>query len=117
MNVVLDMVGGDAVAKNLSLLRPHGRHVSIGVMGGVEAPIPIFELMRRQLVMTGSTLRSRPVEEKGKLRDALVRSIWSHVEQGRVRPQISHRLPLAEAGEAHRLLEASEHFGKVLLLP
>lgn len=115
MDVVLDLVGGEYVAKNLSLLRQAGRHVSIGVMGGPKATIPIFEVMHRRLVLTGSTLRGRPVPEKGRLRDEVQNHVWPWIESSMVRPQISHRLPLEHAREAHSLLERSEHFGKVLL--
>ncbi|HJL44000.1 MAG TPA: NAD(P)H-quinone oxidoreductase [Myxococcales bacterium LLY-WYZ-16_1] len=115
MDVVLDLVGGEYVAKNLSLLRQAGRHVSIGVMGGPEATIPIFHVMQRRLVLTGSTLRGRPVPEKGRLRDEVRNHVWPWVESSLIRPQISHRLPLEDARDAHALLERSEHFGKVLL--
>lgn len=117
LHVVLDLVGGETLRKNLSLLQLGGRHVSIGVMGGSEATIPIFEIMRRRLKLTGSTLRSRSVGEKGRLRDALLERAWPWVESGRLRPQISHRLALSQAGRAHQMLQSSEHFGKVILLP
>jgi putative PIG3 family NAD(P)H quinone oxidoreductase len=99
---VLDMVGGDYVPRNLQCLADDGRHVSIAVQGGPTATIPIFEIMRRRLTLTGSTLRSRDAAFKGLVADELHRTVWPHVEAGRVKPVIDRTYPLAQAAEAHR---------------
>ncbi|MBS0480397.1 MAG: NAD(P)H-quinone oxidoreductase [Proteobacteria bacterium] len=113
--VVLDMVGGDYVARNLACLADDGRHVSIAVQGGAMATVPVFEIMRRRLTLTGSTLRPRSVAFKTAVADELARTVWPLVEQGRLKPVIDRVYPLAEAPDAHRRMEAGDHVGKIVL--
>lgn len=112
---VLDMVGGDYVARNLQCLADDGRHVSIAVQGGLMATIPVFEVMRRRLTLTGSTLRPRDTAFKTMVADELARTVWPQVEAGRIRPVIDCTFPLAEAAEAHRRMEGGDHVGKIVL--
>ena len=109
------MVGGDYVPRNLQCLAEDGRHVSIAVQGGMMATIPIFDVMRRRLTLTGSTLRNRDVAFKSLVADELARTVWPHVEAGRLKPVIDRTFPLAEAAEAHRRMEAGDHVGKIVL--
>ncbi|WP_200932334.1 NAD(P)H-quinone oxidoreductase [Sphingomonas sp. Leaf412] len=113
--VVLDMVGGDYVPRNLQCLAEDGRHVSIAVQGGASATIPIFDVMRRRLTLTGSTLRARDAGFKALVTDEIARTVWPHVEAGRLKPAIDRTFPLAEAAEAHRRMEAGDHVGKIVL--
>lgn len=113
--VVLDMVGGDYVPRNLQCLADDGRHVSIAVQGGLMATIPIFEVMRRRLTLTGSTLRPRDLSFKSMVADELARVVWPHVEAGKLKPVIDRTFPLAEAGAAHARMEAGDHVGKIVL--
>lgn len=113
--VVLDMVGGDYVARNLKCLADDGRHVSIAVQGGATASIPLFEVMRRRLVLTGSTLRPRDTAFKSLVADELFRTVWPHVREGRLKPLIDTTFPLEAAGDAHRRMEAGDHAGKIVL--
>jgi putative PIG3 family NAD(P)H quinone oxidoreductase len=117
VQVVLDMVGGDYVPRNLQCLAEDGRHVSIAVQGGPTATIPIFDIMRRRLTLTGSTLRNRDVSFKTLVADELARTVWPHVEAGRLHPVMDRSFPLADAAEAHRRMEAGDHVGKIVLLP
>ena len=113
---VLDMVGGDYVPRNMQCLADDGRHVSIAVQGGATATIPIFEIMRRRLTLTGSTLRARDAGFKAMVADELARNVWPHVEAGRLKPVIDRTYPLADAAEAHRRMEAGDHIGKIVLV-
>ena len=113
--VVLDMVGGDYLPRNLKCLADEGRHVSIAVQRGGEAVIPIFEIMRRRLTLTGSTLRPRSVEFKTMVADELNRIVWPFVRDGKLKPVMDRSFPLAEAAEAHRRMEAGDHVGKIVL--
>lgn len=115
VNVVVDMVGGDYVPRNLACLAEEGRHVSIAVMRGPTAEIRIFDLMRRRLTLTGSTLRDRPVEFKTMVADEIAKTVWPYAVGGRLRPVIDSAFPLAEAGEAHARMESGEHVGKIVL--
>jgi putative PIG3 family NAD(P)H quinone oxidoreductase len=117
VQVVLDMVGGDYVPRNLQCLGEDGRHVSIAVQGGMTATIPIFDIMRRRLTLTGSTLRNRDVAFKSLVADELARTVWPHVEAGRLRPVMDRTFSLAEAAAAHRRMEAGDHVGKIVLIP
>ena len=112
---VLDMVGGDYVPRNLQCLADDGRHVSIAVQRGLMATIPLFEVMRRRLTLTGSTLRARDVSFKTLVADELVRTVWPHVEAGKLKPVIDRTFPLADAAAAHRRMEAGDHVGKIVL--
>ena len=113
--VVLDMVGGDYVARNLQCLAEDGRHVSIAVQRGAKAEIAIVEVMRRRLTLTGSTLRPRDLEFKTMVADELGRTVWPYVEGNRLKPVIDMSFPLADAAAAHRRMEAGEHVGKIVL--
>jgi len=115
VDVVLDMVAGDYVPKNLSLLRRDGRLVLIALQRGTHAEVDLNLVMRNRLVITGSTMRPRTIPEKTAIRDALLREVWPACAAGRVRTHVHAVLPLAEAGEAHRLMESSRHIGKIVL--
>jgi len=115
VDVVLDMVGGDYLPRNLDCLAEEGRHVSIAVQRGATAEINIGKVMMRRLCLTGSTLRSRSVEFKTLVADELARTVWPHVAEGRLKPVIDSTFPLAEAAAAHRRMESGEHVGKIVL--
>jgi len=115
VNVVIDMVGGDYVPRNLSCLAEEGRHVSIAVQRGASAEVPIVDIMRRRLTLTGSTLRPRSIEFKTMVADELSRTVWPFVEGGRLRPVIDGIFPLLEAEAAHSRMEAGDHVGKIVL--
>ena len=115
VQAVLDMVGGDYVPRNLQCLADDGRHVSIAVQRGAVAEVPIWEVMRRRLTLTGSTLRARDANFKALVADELSRTVWPHVEAGRLRPAIDRTYPLADAAEAHARMEAGDHVGKIVL--
>ncbi|MGZ8285035.1 MAG: NAD(P)H-quinone oxidoreductase [Allosphingosinicella sp.] len=113
--IVLDMVGGDYVPRNLACLAEEGRHVSIAAQRGASVEIPIWDVMRKRLTLTGSTLRARSVEFKAALADELRREVWPHLEAGRIRPVIHSTFPLTDAAGAHRLMDSGEHVGKIVL--
>jgi len=115
VNVILDMVGGNYVPKELKCLADDGRLVFIAFLGGQKTELDISELMRRRLVMTGSTLRPRPVEFKGAIARRLKEVIWPLIEAGKIKPEIYKTFPLAQASDAHRLMETSQHIGKIVL--
>ncbi|MEH3158811.1 MAG: NAD(P)H-quinone oxidoreductase [Sphingomonas taxi] len=115
VTAVIDMVGGDYVARNLQCLADDGRHVSIAVQGGAQATIPVFEVMRRRLTLTGSTLRPRDTAFKTLVADEIARTVWPHVEAGRLRPVIDQVFPLGEAAAAHARMEEGDHVGKIVL--
>ena len=114
-NVVLDMVAGDYVARELQCLADDGRLVIIAVMGGVKSEIDAGAVLRRRLVITGSTLRPRPVAFKSAIAASLRANVWPWLEAGRVRPVIHHVFPAAEAAAAHALMESNQHIGKLVL--
>jgi len=116
VDVILDMVGGDYVPRELKCLAEEGRLIFIASLGGAKAEIDIFEIQRRRLVITGSTLRPRPVEFKGAIARKLREKIWPLIESGRIKPVIYKSFPLAQASEAHRLMESSQHIGKIVLV-
>jgi putative PIG3 family NAD(P)H quinone oxidoreductase len=116
VDVVLDMVGGSYVGRNLTALAMDGRLVQIGFMEGEPtAPVDFRKVLGRRLTITGSTLRPRTVEEKGRIAAALRREVWPLVERGAVKPIVYRIFPLTAAADAHRLMESSEHIGKILL--
>jgi len=115
VNVILDMVGGDYVPKELKCLAEEGRLVFIAFLRGPKTELDINELMRRRLTISGSTLRPRPVEFKGAIAKSLRERIWPHIEAGKIKPVIYKTFPLAEAREAHKLMESSQHVGKIVL--
>ncbi len=115
VNVILDMVGGDYVPKELKCLADDGRLVFIAYLRGPKAELNIDAVMRRRLTISGSTLRPRPVEFKGRIARSLREKIWPLIESGRIRPEIYQTFPLEQAAEAHRLMESSQHIGKLVL--
>jgi NADPH2:quinone reductase len=115
-DVVLDVVGGPYLARNLEALAPGGRLIQIAVMGGAKAEIDLFLMMRKRLRLAGSTLRSRPVEEKSRIARELERRVWPLLAAGRIRPQVTRTFPLERAAEAHALMEAGGHLGKLALV-
>jgi putative PIG3 family NAD(P)H quinone oxidoreductase len=115
VNVVVDMVGGDYVPRNLACLAAEGRHVSIAVQRGASAEVPIFDVMRRRLTLTGSTLRPRSIEFKTMVADEIAKTVWPYVEGGRLKPVIDSSFPLADAARAHARMESGEHVGKIVL--
>jgi putative PIG3 family NAD(P)H quinone oxidoreductase len=115
-NVILDMVGGDYLPRNLSCLADDGRHVSIATQRGVSAEVNILDVMRRRLTLTGSTLRPRPTAFKGLVAEELRREIWPFVESGQLRPIMDSTFALADASAAHARMEAGEHVGKIVLV-
>ena len=116
VDVVLDMVGGDYVPRNLQCLADDGRHVSIAFQRGPIAEVPIVEIMRRRLTLTGSTLRPRDVRFKTMVADELAKTVWPYVEGNRLKPVIDQVFPLAEAAAAHVRMESGDHVGKIVLL-
>lgn len=114
-DVILDMVGGDYTARNLRLLRPKGRVAQIYFLRGGEATINLADIMTKQLVLTGGTLRPRSTAEKGNLAAALRARVWPLIEAGTVRPVLHAEFPLADAAQAHRVMEAEGHIGKIVL--
>lgn len=115
VDVVLDMVGGDYVARNIDLLAADGRHVSIAFLNGPKATLNLFPVMTKRLTLTGSTLRARPVAEKGRLAAAVREKVWPLIATGAFRPPVHATFPLTQAAEAHRLMESSAHIGKIIL--
>lgn len=117
VDLILDIVGGEYFARNIAALAVDGRLVQIGLMGGAaSATIDLGEVLRRRLTITGSTLRARTVEEKGTIAAALRREIWPLLEAGHVKTIVYRTFPLDEAAAAHRLMETSEHVGKIVLV-
>jgi NADPH:quinone reductase len=114
-DVVLDMVGGDYTSRNLNALATEGRLVQIAFLKTPQVSLDLSQVMRRRLWITGSTLRPRSVAEKSALARELERHVWPLIESGRVRPVIDTVVPLAEAAEAHRRMEAGLHIGKIVL--
>jgi putative PIG3 family NAD(P)H quinone oxidoreductase len=115
VDVVLDMVGGDYVRRNLDLLAVEGRLVQIAFLKSSRVEIDLMPLMRRRLTMTGSTLRPRSPEEKGAIARALEAHVWPLIEQGTIRPVVHAVFPLERAADAHRMMEADTHIGKLVL--
>ncbi|MFQ5564297.1 MAG: NAD(P)H-quinone oxidoreductase [Parvularculaceae bacterium] len=114
-DVVLDIAGGDFVARNLQCLNPGGRHVSIAFLRGATAEISIPEIMQKRLRLSGSTLRNREPGEKARIAADLRAEVWPLIEAGRVRPTLDKVYPLAAAGQAHQRMEAGAHVGKIVL--
>lgn len=115
VNIVLDMVGGDYLPRNLACLAEDGRHVSIAVLGGPKAEVFIPQIMARRLTLTGSTLRARNLEFKTLVTDELRRTVWPHVDAGRLKPIIDKVFPLSDAAGAHALMDSGAHVGKIVL--
>ena len=116
VDVVLDMVGGDYVQRNIDAMALEGRLVQISALGGARAEINMATVMQRRLTMTGSTLRVRSVAEKGAIAKSLRDHVWPLLESGAVRPIVYATFPLRDAAEAHRMMESSRHIGKLVLV-
>ena len=115
VDIVLDMIGGDYLPRNLASLAEEGRHVSIAAQRGAKAELLIWQLMARRLTLTGSTLRARSVAFKSALAREIEREVWPAVAAGRFKPVIDTVFPLAQAAEAHRRMESGDHVGKIVL--
>jgi putative PIG3 family NAD(P)H quinone oxidoreductase len=118
VDLILDIMGGSYVPRNLAALALDGRLVQIGLLEGEPmAAVDLRRILGRRLTLTGSTLRARSVEEKGRIADALRREVWPLVAAGRVKPLVAATFPLADAAAAHRLMESNAHIGKIVLVP
>ncbi|MGC1241439.1 MAG: NAD(P)H-quinone oxidoreductase [Chryseosolibacter sp.] len=116
VDVILDMVGGDYIPKNMRLLKDDGRLVFINAMKGGKAEWNALDIMRRRLTITGSTLRARDVCFKAALASAIHKNVWPIIEAGNFRPVVHKIFPLAQADKAHALMESSDHIGKIVLV-
>ncbi|MEL6362160.1 MAG: NAD(P)H-quinone oxidoreductase [Pseudomonadota bacterium] len=114
-DVVLDMTGGDFLSRNLSVLKPGGRHVSIAFLRGAEAKVNIMQIMRNRLTLTGSTMKARSFEEKAALAARIRLEALPFYASGQIKPHIDRTFKLEEAAEAHRLMEKGGHIGKIVL--
>jgi NADPH2:quinone reductase len=114
-DVILDMVGGPYFAQNLDALNYRGRIVYIASLGGPTIDVPVTRLMLKQAVLTGSTLRARPADEKARIAKAVEATVWPWIEAGKVHAVVDSTFPLAKAAQAHAHLEAGAHLGKVVL--
>jgi NADPH:quinone reductase len=115
-DVILDMIGGDYVAKNIRLLRPDGRMVFINAMKGNQMELNIRDIMQKRLTITGSTLRARDISFKATLAEEIEKNVWPLIESGKFKPIIYKTFPLQDAYKAHELMESSEHIGKIVLV-
>jgi NADPH:quinone reductase-like Zn-dependent oxidoreductase len=115
VDVILDILGGEELRRNIECLAVEGRLVQIAFLKGPMAEIDLTPILQRRLTLTGSTLRPRSVEEKGAIAWALKGSVWPMLERGTVRPLVHKTFPLAQAAEAHRLMESRRHVGKIVL--
>ncbi|ALK98117.1 NAD(P)H-quinone oxidoreductase [Massilia sp. WF1] len=115
VDVVLDMVGGDYLKREIACLADDGRIVLIALLGGARAEVDLGQVLRRRLTITGSTLRPRPVAFKAQIARELRERVWPLIEAGKIRPVIHRRFPLEQAAEAHTLMESSAHVGKIVL--
>jgi NADPH:quinone reductase len=115
VDVVLDMVGGSYVPRNLQVLATEGRLVMIATQGGAKGEIDVMRIMQRRLVITGSTLRPRTVEFKRAIRDQLLQAVWPLIAAGKIRPVVDSVFALSEASKAHVRMESGEHMGKIIL--
>lgn len=115
VDVILDMVGGGYVPRELSALADGGRLALIALLGGAKAEVNLGEILRRRLTITGSTLRTRSVEFKAKVAVQLKKHVWPHVEAGSIKPVVYRILPASQACQAHALMESGEHIGKIVL--
>ena len=115
VNVILDMVGGDYVQQNFAACAPKARIVNIAFLRGSKVEVDLLPLMLKQLVLTGSTLRAQPIENKARIAAGVESQVWPLIAQGKFKPVINSRFPLAQASEAHTLMESNQHIGKLLL--
>jgi NADPH:quinone reductase-like Zn-dependent oxidoreductase len=117
VDVILDMVGGDYIQRNIAAAALWGRIVNIAYQKGSTAEVNFMPVMLKRLSLMGTTLRNRGVAEKAAIRDAIKREVWPLVVAGKIKPVVETRLPLEEAQKAHELMASSRHIGKILLVP
>ncbi len=117
VDAVLDMVGGNYIARELALLAREGRLCFVALMRGAKVEVDFTLIQRKHLTVTASTLRPRPVAEKGAIMSALCEKVWPLWREGKLKTATYRRFPLAEAAAAHRLMESSQHIGKIILVP
>ncbi len=115
VDVILDMIGGDYLPRNLKSLAVEGRIVQIALQGGAKVEMNLLPIMLKRLTLTGSTLRPRTVAQKAMIAHSLREKVWPLLESGKVHPVIHATFPLAQASEAHRMMESSQHIGKIVL--
>lgn len=115
VDVVLDMVSGDYVARNIACMAEDGRHLTIAVMGGPKATIPMHKVMVKRLTLTGSTLRPRSAAFKTAVADEIAKNVWDFVESGQLRPVMDASFPLTDAAAAHARMDGGDHIGKIVL--
>src|SRR5690606_23495371 len=113
--LILDMVGGDYIQRNIKAAADQGRIVQIGFLNGAKAEVDFTRVMLKRLTITGSTLRIRTVAEKAAIASQLEDKVWPLIESGRIRPLVHAEFPLADAAAAHALMESSNHIGKIVL--
>ncbi|MCT2529972.1 NAD(P)H-quinone oxidoreductase [SAR92 clade bacterium H921] len=116
VNVVLDMVGGDYVQKNISVCAPKARIVNIAFLQGSNMQIDLLPLMLKQLVLTGSTLRAQPLQNKARIAAGVESQVWPLIAEGKFKPIVHSSFPLRQASEGHALMESSQHIGKIVLV-
>ena len=117
VDVILDMVGGEYIQRNMSAAALWGRIVNIAYQSGMQASVNFAPMLMKRLSLLATTLRARSNDEKGAIRDALLREVWPLIEAGRIKPVVDRTFPLAEAGAAHARMAKSDHIGKILLTP
>ncbi len=115
VDVILDMVGGDYLPREIKSLADDGRLVFIAQLGGSKGELDMGQVMRRRLTITGSTLRPRPIAFKAAIAANLRQHVWPLIEAGKIKPVIHHRFPLGQAAQAHAMMESSAHIGKIML--
>lgn len=116
VNIVLDMIAGDYVPRNMKCMAEDARHVTIALQGGMQAEVNMAVVMMRRYTLTGSTLRARNASFKALLTDEIYRTVWPDVQNGKLKPEIDKTFPLAEAAKAHAHMEAGGHVGKIVLI-
>ena len=116
-DLILDMVGGDYIQRNIQCAAEDGRIVQIAFLQGSAVSLNLMPLMLKRLTLTGSTLRARPESFKAALATSVEQNVWPLIEAGRVKVVLAKRFNLADAAEAHRLMESSAHIGKIVLVP
>ena len=115
-DVILDIIGAGYLAKNIAALAPDGRIANIGLQQGRRAELDFSALMAKRGTIMSTTLRARPAEQKASIVAAVAANVWPVIDAGVIRPVIDRELPMSQAGEAHRIMTASTHYGKILLL-
>lgn len=116
VNVILDMVGGDYIQRNIKACAPKGRMVNIAFLRGSKVNVDLMTLMLKQLVLTGSTLRSQPLSDKTRIAEGVQNNVWPLIESKKLKPVIYQTFPMNQANEAHKLMESNQHIGKILLV-